>query len=63
MIFLERNLVFDKGTSNLISFRMPVANNNIEFEGFFTNNLNNSYDNFGFSLAKYILRESEKTFL
>ena len=31
--FGDKILVFDKGTSNLISIKMPVDNNNIEFEG------------------------------
>ena len=32
-LFGDKILVFDKGTSNLISIKMPVDNNNIEFEG------------------------------
>ena len=31
-----RNRSVAKGTSNLISIRMPVDNNMIEFEGYFT---------------------------
>ena len=29
-------MVFDKGTSNIISIRMPVDNNKFEFKGYFT---------------------------